>query len=116
MVKGYWLFTGATNRPDYIKGTDKVIPLLNYLSITSCRREWERRYGSTIFDLDAMWRKVVTFKGRQFHRCPLHRRLGEPKIQPGRCGGEKIPRLCWESTPLQSNQQPDVMPSPAQIM
>jgi hypothetical protein len=54
----------------------------------------ERRYSSTILDLDSRWTRVVNFTPRPFYsegksaRCPFDR-LGGPQSHSGRYGEEK---------------------------
>jgi hypothetical protein len=63
--------------------------------------EW--RYSSTILNFDTRWRWVFSFTQRSLHPrrksrlYPFDKRLGGPKIRPGRCGEEKnflfLPRI-----------------------
>jgi hypothetical protein len=55
--------------------------LINH-HIMKTREEW--RYSSTILDLCARWRWVVSFMPR-----PLHRRLDGPQNRSWRCGVKK---------------------------
>jgi hypothetical protein len=61
--------------------------------MTSWRRVGECRYSS-ILDLDARWRWVVSFTlqplllPRKYSRCPFYKRLGGPHSRSGPCGIE----------------------------
>jgi hypothetical protein len=77
------------------KAKSKVVPVLNWLSITHWRRVRKCRYSSIILDLGSRWRWVISFTPWPLYpqgkspRYPLDRWLARPQNRCGRCGVEK---------------------------
>jgi hypothetical protein len=75
----------------------------------------ERKYSSTILDLEIKWKWSVSFtppplspRGKST-RYQLDRRLGEPQSRSGRCGVEKkISCPSWETNPTGPARQPSL--------